>query len=406
MPVYKYEALNAGGDRATGTLEAESPRDARTKLKQQDLHVTRLNEATFVQRRASRITQTRRFNRRRMTEVEEVTRQLALLLDNEVKLTEAISIAMSETKDKRLLAAMRDIRDRVANGSSVADAIAPHQWLFGQMYVSMVRVGETAGTLPEVLRKMAEHLRERSLRSAQITTVLVYPTIMMIVALVVVIFLVTNVFPQIRQVLGDQELPLPTRVLDFLSVVLLRHWPIITGVAVALFVGVGAFLRSPAGRRFRDSVVLRIPVLGQLVRKVESAQFTATLQTLLASGVKMADSMGVLYEVTGNTFMKDTLADLRESIMRGSDVSTVLRRSKVIPRGVAHMVAVGEQSGELERVLQRLTTNMNTEVEITLARFNALLQPLIIIFLAAVVGFIVAATMLPLMQMSNLQGAA
>lgn len=404
MPVFRYDALTTGGNKATGVIDAESVRDAKVKLRQQDMHITKIEAATFVQRRASRIVRTRRFNRRRLMEVEEVTRQLALLLENEVKLTDAITIAMSETRDKKLLLAMRDIRDRVANGSSVAEAMQPHQWLFGQMYVSMVRVGETAGTLPEVLREMSNHLRTRALRQAEITTVLVYPAVMMTVAIGVVIFLLTNVFPKIRQVLdqSDQELPLPTQILIFASDVLIGYWPIILVVVVAGVAGLVSFLRTATGRRFRDAMTLRIPVLGDLVRKVETAQFTATLRTLLGSGVKMADCMGVLYETTGNTFMKDTLGDLRESIMRGSDVSTVLRRSKIFPRGIAHMVAVGEQSGELEQVLGRLTENMNTEVEITTARLNALMQPIIILFLAVVVGFIVAATMLPIMNMANL----
>ena len=404
MPVFRYEALNPGGDKATGVLDAESSRDARIKLRQQDLHVTKLAAATFVQRRTSRMTQLRRFNRRRIMEVEEVTRQMALLLENEVKLTEALTIAMSETRDKRVLLALRDIRDRVANGSSVADAMSPHQWLFGQMYISMVRVGETAGTLPEVLHKMAGHLHERAVRQAQFTTVMVYPMVMIVVAVGVVVFLVTKVFPQIRTVIPEgQSLPVPTRVLMALSDALLHHGLIIGAAVVAVIVAVTWFLRTDTGRRLRDAVALRIPVLSDLIRKTQTTQFTSTLQTLLASGVKMADSMAVLHEVSGNTFMKDTISDLRESIMRGSDVSTVLRRSRIFPRGVAHMVAVGEQSGELERVLGSLTTNMNTEVEITLARLNALVQPLIILFLAAVVGFIVAATMLPIIQMSNLQ---
>jgi len=405
VPVFRYEALNPGGDRATGVLEAESSRDAKIKLRQQDLHVTKLAAATFVQRRTSRMAQFRRFNRRRIMEVEEVTRQMALLLENEVKLTEALTIAMSETRDKRVVLALRDIRDRVANGSSVADAMAPHRWLFGQMYISMVRVGETAGTLPEVLHKMAEHLHERAIRQAQFTTVMVYPMVMMVVAVGVVVFLVTNVFPKIRTVIDQSgnQLPVPTRMLIGLSDSLTHHGLIIGAAVLAVIIAVVWFLRPDTGRRLRDTVALRIPVLSDLIRKTQTAQFTSTLQTLLASGVKMADSMAVLHEVSSNTFMKDTINDLRESIMRGSDVSTVLRRSRIFPRGVAHMVAVGEQSGELERVLGSLTSNMSTEVEITLSRLNALVQPLVILFLACVVGFIVAATMLPIIEMSNLQ---
>lgn len=404
MPVFRYEALTAGGEKSSGILEAESSRDAKSKLHQQDLHVTNLETATYVQRRASKITRMRRFNRRRLMEVEEVTRQLAMLLENEVKLTDALAIAMSEARDKKILLAMRDIRDRVANGSSVADAMQPHQWLFGQMYISMVRVGEAAGTLPTVLRTMADHLRERALRQAALTTVLVYPVVMIIVAIGVVTYLLSSVFPSLRGIFEQTErsLPLPTVILMALSDALIGYWWIMLIVVVGIVAGLTAFLRTDAGRRLKDSLALKTPVLGDLIRKMETAQFTATLQTLLSSGVKMADSMLVLLETAGNVFMRDTISDLRESIMRGSDVSTVLRRSRIFPRGVAHMVAVGEQSGELEQVLGRLTVNLKSEVEITMARLNALMQPLVILFLAVVVGFIVLATMLPIMQMSNI----
>jgi type II secretory pathway component PulF len=402
--MYRYEALTAGGEKSTGVIEAESPRDAKGRLRQQDLHVTMLESATYVQRRASTITKLRRFNRRRLMEVEEVTRQLAMLLENEVKLTDALAIAMSEARDKKILLAMRDIRDRVANGSSVADAMQPHQWLFGQMYISMVRVGETAGTLPQVLRTMADHLRERGLRQAALSTVLVYPAVMMLVAIGVVTYLLTNVFPKLQSIFKEteRELPLPTQVLMFASDTLIHYWWLVLALLVIVVASLTAFLRQESGRRLRDQLALKTPVLGDLIRKMETAQFTSTLGTLLGSGVKMADSMTVLLETAGNVFMKDTINDLRESIIRGSDVSTVLRRSKIFPRGVAHMVAVGEQSGELEKVLERLTINLNSEVEITMARLNALMQPLVILFLAVVVGFIVAATMLPIMEMSSL----
>ena len=405
MPVYQYEAFTAGGEKSAGVLEAESPRDAKMRLRQQNLHVTRLAPASFVQRRATMFAQLGRFSRGRLMEVESVTRQLSLLLENEVKLTDALNIVMAEVSDKKMNLALRDIRDRVANGSSVGDAMGPHEWLFGQMYISMVHVGETAGTLPEVLRKMAEHLRERATRQGQLTTVMIYPMVMVCAAIGVIVFLMWKVFPEIRKVIEGSggRLPLPTQLLIFLSNTVTGYYFVIFPVLAGLLIVLAAALRTARGRRTKDALLLRVPVLGDLIRKTQTAQFTSTLQTLLASGVKMADSMVVLLDTTNNTYMRDTIEDLRESIMRGSDVSTVLRRSRIFPRGIAHMVAVGEQSGELEQVLGRLTTNMNAEVELTITRLNAILQPVIVIALAVIVGFIVAAVMLPILEMGHLQ---
>lgn len=405
MPVFRYEALNPGGQHANGVIEAESPRDARQRLREQDLHVTSIRGAGFVQQRVSKMGRSRRYGRRSMIAVENVTRQLAMLLDNEVKLTDALGITMAEETDKKMLLALRDIRDRVANGSSIADAIEPHQWLFGRMYISMVRVGETAGNLPQVLHKLADHLRERALRRGQLTTVMIYPVIMLTVTLGVVIFLLTQVFPNIEEAINSsgQELPLPTKMLTVVSDALVAHYPVILAVVVGVIVTGWLLLRTERGGRLRDALALKTPIVGELVRKSQTVHFTSTLHTLLDSGVRMADAMAVLRETTDNSFMRDTINDLRESILRGSDVSTVLRRSRIFPRGVAHMVAVGEQSGELSRVLDRLSTNMNAEVEITVDRLNAALQPILILSLAVVVGFIVLATMLPLLEMGNLQ---
>jgi len=405
LPIYRYEALGAGGRRSTGVLDAESPRDARRKLRERDLHVTAIQEATLLQRRGAHLARHRGFSRRRLLVVEAVTRQLALLLENEIKLTEALNITIEEVTDKRVVLALRDIRDRVANGSSVADAMEPHQWLFGHMYLSMVRVGETAGTLPEVLRNLADFLREQSMRKGQLGAVMIYPIIMIAVMTGIVVFLMTNVLPKLKEVIESfgNELPLPTRILMGTSDFMTEHWILLTGAVVGLGFLLTLFLKTDRGRRLTDRLMLRIPVVSDLVRKTQTAHFTGTLQILLASGVKMADCMAVLKETTGNSLMKDTLSDLQESILRGSDVSAVLRRSRIIPRAVAHMVAVGEQSGELETVLKRLSSNMVAEVDITITKLNALMQPVIILAMAAVVGFIVASVMLPIMQMSNLE---
>jgi len=405
LPVYRYDALTAGGQRSGGVLDAESQRDARRKLREQDLHVTQLQEATFVQRRGAKLAKSRSFSRRRALTVEAVTRQMALLLENEVKLTDALNITMEEVADKKVVLALRDIRDRVANGSSVADAMDPHQWLFGHMYISMVRVGETAGTLPRVLHEMADFLRRQAMQRGKVGAVLIYPAVMTVVMIGIVIFLMTQVLPELRDVILSfgNELPLPTKILMGLSDFITEYWIILSVATAGGILLLATALRTDRGRRIRDTIMLRMPVVTDLIRKNQTAQFTSTLQILLASGVKMANCMTVLRETTSNSFMKDTISDLQESILRGSDVSVVLRRSRIIPRAVAHMVAVGEQSGELEQVLGRLSENMQAEVDITVQKLNALIEPVIILVMATVVGFIVASVMLPIMQLSNIE---
>ncbi len=403
MPVYRYEALGAGGQRSSGTLEAESVQDARRVLRDQNLHVTGLASATYAERKGITLSSLWRGRGRNPVLLEAVTRQLAVLLENEIKLTDALGIAMEDVSDKRFLNMLRDIRDRVASGISVADALEPYEGTFGHMYISMVRVGETAGNLPEVLRKMAEHLREQATRRGQVATVMIYPIIMVVVAIGAVTYLMTSVLPKIRDLLlsAGTELPLPTRILMGFYGFSSHYWPLMIIAAVACVVGLITLLKTKRGHHFWDTQVLRVPVLGDVIRKQQTVLFTSTLRTLLASGVRMADCMAVLLETSNNTLVRETINDLQESVIRGSDVSTVLRRSPIIPKSVAHMVAVGEQSGELEQVLGRMSQSLNQEVEISVARLNALLQPVMILVVASIVGFIVAAVMLPIFKMSS-----
>jgi type II secretory pathway component PulF len=377
--------------------------DARRVLREQDLHVTGLAAATFAERKGLTLSTLWQGRQRNPVLLEAVTRQLAVLLENEIKLTDALGIAMEEVSDKRFLNMLRDIRDHVASGTTVADALSPYEGTFGHMYISMVRVGETAGNLPEVLRRMAEHLREQALRRGQVGTVMIYPTIMVVVSIVVVTFLMTTVLPKIKSLLESfgAELPLPTRILMGFYNISAHYWPLMIIAVVLLVAGLVLMLKTEKGRHFWDTQLLRVPVLGDMIRKQQTVQFTSTLRTLLASGVRMADCMTVLLETSSNTLVRETVADLQESVIRGSDVSTVLRRSPIIPKAVAHMVAVGEQSGELEQVLGRLSQSLNQEVEISVARLNALLQPVMILIVACIVGFIVAAVMLPILQMGT-----
>ncbi len=403
MPVFRYEAIRHGGQRVSQTIEAETDRDARRKLRQDNLYVTRLEQATFVQQRGIKLSRIRQFDRKRATSLEAITRQLALLLDNEVKLTDALNITLSEVSDKRLLAVLQDIRDRVANGSSVAEAMDSHRWLFGHMYISMVRVGETAGTLPEVLRRMADYMRARITRQGQMGIAMIYPIFLLVALAIVLVIMMKQVFPNLEQLFSsmNRELPLPTQILMGTYRFASGNFIVLGIVGVLLVGGLIAFLRTDNGRRTRDRLMLRLPVVGDLIRKNQTMQFTGTLRTLLASGVKMADSMTVLMDISTNTMMKDTLVDLQEGIMRGSDVSTVLRRSKIIPGPVAHMVAVGEQSGELEAVLGRMTENLDAEVDMSMQRLAALLTPVVMLIMILVIGFVVIATMLPMLQMGS-----
>jgi type II secretory pathway component PulF len=320
-----------------------------------------------------------------------------------IKLTEALSVLVKQISDPRLKNAINDVKDRVVTGESFADAIGEYHHFFDVIYVSMVRVGEVTGTLEKSLGNMATFMEKRKQVESKFITAMIYPVILIFVCFGVVIFLTVSVIPkvaeQIRQ--AGQELPFITRLMMWVSDVL-TSWRvlIVIGAVAGIVWGVKKFFSTVKGAMIRDRMVLSVPIFGNLIKQRIVARFASTLSTLIGSGLSVAESLKIVAEVTGNSIMNRAVRQARDRILSGADIATPLRESGVIEPAIAHMVAVGEKTGELETMLVSISESMESNSDVVIERLSAAIEPVIILIMAILVGTIAIAALLPIIKFS------
>jgi general secretion pathway protein F len=404
MPRYHYTAIAADGKRVKGAIAAETSYSARKQLRGRNIHPTSLTEVSS--RGEGRAALSSILARSSKTQIIEFTKQMAILLDSGIKLTEALSVLTLQTSDVRFKNALTDIRDRVVTGESFTDALNDYSDYFDVVYTSMVRVGEVTGTLGQSLSTIAKFMEKRQRVESKVVTAMIYPIVLIMFCIAAILILTTQVIPKIGEQIArtGQELPWITRQLMNVGTIL-TSWRLIVVIAVvfAIILSVKRFLKTQRGAYLRDKLLLYLPLFGPLIKQRVVSRFASTLSTLLGSGLAMAESLRVVSEVTGNTLMKRAINQARERILAGADIAAPLRDSGVIDPAIAHMVAVGEKSGELERMLKNISENLESSTDVVIERLGAALEPIIIIFMAAVVGVIAYATILPILRISAVE---
>jgi len=414
MPIYEYKGYDPGGGAKAGIVDADSPREARSRLRDQNVLVTEL-VLSEVSAETSGQTQARpRSSFRRVFRFEKrvkgastlpiYTRQLATLLRSGIPLAQALGALIEQIEHRDIEVILRDIREQVVRGKSFGEALALHPRLFDDLFVNMVKAGEASGNLDAVLARLADYRVRQQRVTGRVKTALIYPAIMMLVGAGVVIFLVNFVVPKLIGIAKARgtELPWMTKVLDWSS-----HFLQDNGVWL-LFLFFGAWvtwryvlLAQPHVRLWYDATKLRVPVVGDLFKKQIVSRFAVTMSTLLRSGVTVLDSLAIVKTILNNKLMEHVLEDVRTRILEGADISTPLKKSGVFPPVVGYMVAVGEQTGQLEEMLERVAQAYEEEIETSTTRALAILEPMLIVCLAFVVGFIVISVMLPILETST-----
>ncbi|MDE0959147.1 MAG: type II secretion system inner membrane protein GspF [Planctomycetota bacterium] len=404
MPIYSYQAVDSRGRNKKGTIDADTARDGRDKLRHQKLRVTKMQRIDAIARgggTAGRFQLQRKANIR---DLAILTRQFSTLLASGVHLSEALTVLVEQIEDRRMEVIFRDIREKITSGTGLADAFSLHPAYFSDLYINMVRAGEASGNLDEVLLSLANYLQKQASIRGKISAALTYPAIMVMVGIMVVSFLMTFVVPKITEMLlkKGNVLPRPTEILIFISDMFKAYW--LPGMIFALIAMVffRALIATEKGRLMYDTFLLKIPVIGSLLQRSAISRFTVTLSILLKSGLPALDALNIVGKVVNNALMAKTLAQVADRIVEGADISTPLKKSKMFPPMVGYMIAVGEQSGELESVLDRISEAYEEEIDLSIQRLTAMVEPVIIVLLAVAVGFIVMAVLLPLLQFNNL----
>jgi general secretion pathway protein F len=412
MPVYEYRGFDAGGKTKKGMLEADSPKTLRALLRKDGVLLTEVFESgkkgkekgkeksisqrdvDFTEMLGVRVS---------LEEVAVATRQLATLLGAGIPLVECLTALVEQVENKGFKRILSDIKKRVNEGQALHLAMEAHPKVFTGLFINMVRAGESSGALDLVLMRLADFAEGQSRLRNKIMSAMMYPFIMVLVGLGIMVILFTVVIPRITLVFknANAQLPLQTRILIWVSE-FARDWWFIA--IPAFIVGVILFrrwLKTPKGRAFFDRRALKAPIFGELIRMLAVARFARTLGTLLSSGVQLLAALDIVKNIVNNTVIAKALEDARESIREGEAVAAPLRRSKEFPPIVIHMITIGEKSGQLEGMLMKVAESYEAQVEARVGILTTLLEPLMILIMGGVVGFIVFSILMPILQLNQ-----
>jgi general secretion pathway protein F len=403
VPVYEYKGVSSTGRSVSGVQDGESMKAVKTKLKKEGIVVLEVREgasAAAVRRGAMTFAVGRRVQ---LQDLANATRQLATLLSSGLPLMDSLTVLVEQEEKEGLKSALSSVRDSVREGSSLADALKGNPRAFSQLYVNMVSAGEASGTLEITLDRLADFLEEQVRFRGKLLAAVTYPAAMAIIGVVMLTFIFSFVMPRVVGMFQDmkQQLPLPTLMLlgvvNFLSS---YWWVLLILLAVSAYY-FRRYLNTPEGRDAFDARVLRLPVFGKLISMIAVSRFTRTFGTLLQSGVPTLAALDIVKSVVGNTVLANAVQKARDNVREGESIAEPLRRSGLFPPVVVQMVAVGEKSGELEKMLLKISDSFDRSVETRMTGLMALMEPLIIVVMGVIIGFIVVAIMLPMLEMSS-----
>lgn len=399
MPVYSYRAFVNSATPLAGTIIADTPRQARDTLRGRGLTVEEVAPAResagagYWERRRGRVGQ---------REVVVFVRELATLLASGITLLDALDTLVHQHRGP-FRSVLQGLRDQIASGTSLADAMAGRPLWFDELAANIVRVGENTGTLETALERLAEFKEKGQRLRSRVTTALIYPGVVATIGLAVMAFLMTFVVPQLLTTLTEagRTLPVATQIVKGVSDLLVGWWWLILAAVVAFAVGVKALLATERGRLFADRLILKVPLIGDLVRKENTSRLAVVMAALLRSGLPFDEAIRVTRRTLANRVFRRAMDDYETAVTAGRDIAGPLESAGVFSPLVVRMLAVGQESGELEKMLERLAQSYDYEVATATQRLTALLEPLLIVLLAVMVGLIAFATVLPILEVSN-----
>ena len=399
MPLFQYKAYNADGKEISGNMEAVSHHEVRERLKKEGIYLKELFSSTTKDISLNRW----RF-RVSLPELAAITHQLSTLLSSGATLYDALSILINEEESKTLKRVLSAVKESISGGSSLAKALEKHPAIFHDVYVRSVEAGEISGTLENILAGLAEYLETRAKVYDQLKTALLYPVLMTLVGTGVLFFLFTFVIPKITGIFEDthQALPLMTVILLNIAWFLKNDWPfILIGICSAGW-GLHKLLKRPKGKEIRDRLLLQLPVLGRIAVKFYMANFARTLGSLLQSGVSILNAIDMTKRVLNNAVFESALNKAGKDVAEGAPLSISLKNSGTFPAILVHVIATGEKSGKLDSLLLKAAASYEKDFESAANRLLSLLEPILILAMGVIVGFIVIAILLPIFQLNQI----
>ncbi|NBV51434.1 type II secretion system protein GspF [bacterium] len=409
MAIFEYKGVGPDGKQSKGTVEADSSRTARQKLKSRGVYTTDLKERSLDSRSGSGVRSSSGGQTTvKLKSLTLMIRQLSTMVKARIPLDDALSAIVDQTDDPKLKSIMSQVNSSVNEGKSLADACALYPKVFTPIFVSMIRVGEASGKLDLVLVRLANFSESQMEMRNKILGALAYPAFMMVAGTAITIFLFAFAVPKITEVFAGSNMALPplTVVMLAISDFMAAHWLL---VVMAMFGSVSFFkwyTSTTAGRAWWDALSLRLPAYGKFRRMIAVSRFARTLSTLLGSGVQLLDAIDIVKEVVDNTVIKRALEQSRESISEGHSIAGPLKASGEFPPMLTHMIAVGEKTGELEEMLNVVSDAYDSQVDNAIKAMTRLLEPLMIALMGGIIGLVALSIFMPLLELNNLAGGS
>jgi type IV pilus assembly protein PilC len=402
MPSFAYQAKDASGKTVNGVIEAENERVLRSKLREMNYYVTGITQKGGGVLNADLNAVFGKFRGVGEQSLVVFSRQFATMINAGLAMVRCLDVLSVQTEDAQLKPILIAIRRDVEGGSTLASALGKYPKTFSPLFTNMVRAGELGGILDDVLNRLAGFLEKDFNLKKKVKSAMTYPTVILVMAIGIVIFLVTFILPTFIQMFEQMQmkLPLPTMLLMAFTKGVRNPYVLIPSLAV-LTVGWFLFNRyvsTPVGRRQYDAFKLKLPVFGMLIRKVAISRFCRTLGTLLQSGVPIMQALEIVGKASGNEVVAETVSKVRDSVREGESIAVPLQLSGLFPPLVTQMVSVGEETGNLDGMLSKIADFYDTEVDYMLASLTSLLEPMMILGMGFIVGFIVISVFLPLYQ--------
>jgi len=406
MPVYEYTALDRSGKTITGIIDADSTVAARQKLRGSGRYPVAVKETLARSGGEASWLQSFRgfFDRVRPEEIHAVTRQLATLLGAGLPLVAALDALIHQTSTPPLKRVVSQLKESVNEGNSFTFALSRHPKLFSNIYINMVRAGEASGSLDVVLERLAEFGESQQILQGRFKAALIYPVFMALIGSGILFFLVTYVVPNITQIFVEMEqvLPLPTMLLIGFSGFMRSYWWLVALMLAGGAIALRQWIGRPRGRAMWDGLKLRAPVFGGLHLHIGLARFARTLGSLLQSGVPLITALGIVRNILDNVLLAEIVDEAIVKVQEGENLSSFLGRSRWFPPMFVQMIAVGEQSGALEAMLEKVATAYEKESETRVIGLTAMIEPLMIMMMGLIVGFIVVSILLPIFEMNQM----
>jgi type IV pilus assembly protein PilC len=397
MPTFKYTAKEAGGKTVSGILEYSDKELLIDALRKKDLVIISIEET--AKRRIMSLG-----GKVKLDEIVIFSRQLATMVDSGIPLVQALDILCEQIETPVFKNILAKVKDDVETGSSLSDALARHPAVFSTLYINMVRAGESSGALDDILDRLAAYLEKSSMLQRKVKSSLVYPAVVISMAILITLVMLIKVIPTFKGIftmLGG-TLPLPTRILILVSDTIREMFLYVVAVIIAIVFALKKYMRTPQGKENFDKTLLRLPILGGLFRKVAVAKFSRTLATLVKSGVPILVSLEIVGKTAGNAVIEKAVESVRNGIKEGENIADPLAKSGAFPPMVVRMIKVGEQTGELEKMLTKIADFYEDQVDAAVSGLTSLIEPLIIAFLGIVIGGIVIAMFLPVFKLTEI----